>query len=285
MASTQNMVAGVGLVDRARKSRWPARMDLAQSLSGLVLGLFMWGHMVFVASILVSKDAMWTIAKFFEGYFIFGRSYPGLVSMIVGLVLLLVVLHAFLAMRKFPANYRQWRTFAAHRALLHHGDTTLWWIQVLTGFALFFMASIHLYQMLMHPGLIGPYESSDRVWSGRWWPLYLVMLFAVELHAGIGLYRLAVKWGWFMGPDPNAGRRRLQALKWALTAFFLVLGLATLAAYMKIGYDHRDRAGEIYTPAWVIKKSEATPLSESGVMPAPDRGRGQAPAGIQREPA
>ena len=34
-------------------------------------------------------------------------------------------------------------------------------------------------------------------------------------------------------------------------AFFIVLGLATLAAYMKIGYEHRDRVGERYTPSWV----------------------------------
>ncbi len=250
MSAQFDLPAGVGLADAARKSRWPARMDWAQSMSGLLLGLFMWGHMFFVASILLGKDAMWTIARAFEGYFLFGRSYPGIVSVIVGGVLALIVLHAFLAMRKFPANYRQWRTFAAHRALLHHGDTTLWWIQVITGFMLFFMASVHLYQMLMHPGMIGPYESSDRVWSERWWPLYLVLLFAVELHAGIGLYRLAVKWGWFVGPDSNAGRRRLQAIKWALTAFFLALGLATLAAYIKIGIEHEGRVGEIYVPTW-----------------------------------
>ena len=34
--------------------------------------------------------------------------------------------------------------------------------------------------------------------------------------------------------------------------FFLVLGLATLAAYIKIGYEHRDRVGERYTPSWVV---------------------------------
>jgi fumarate reductase subunit C len=51
------VVAGVGLADRPRKSRWPARMDLVQSLSGLALGLFMWGHMFFVSSILVTQIA------------------------------------------------------------------------------------------------------------------------------------------------------------------------------------------------------------------------------------
>ena len=251
MKSITEVIAGVGLIDRPRKSRWPARMDLAQSTSGLILGLFMWGHMFFVSTILISKDAMWAVTRFFEGYFVLGKSYPGMVSVIVAGVLSLIVVHAFLAMRKFPANYKQYRTFIGHRKLLAHEDTTLWWVQAVTGFALFFMAAVHLYQMLMHPGAIGPYGSADRVWSASWWPLYLVMLFCVELHGGIGLYRLSVKWGWFEGKDPAASRRILKTVKWAITVFFLILGLATLAAYMKIGYEHRDRVGERYTPAWV----------------------------------
>jgi fumarate reductase subunit C len=103
--------------------------------------------------------------------------------------------------------------------------------------------------MLSHPDRIGPFESSDRVWSDHFWPLYIVLLLAVELHGGIGLYRLAVKWGWFSGPDPAATRHRLKLVKWAITVFFLVLGFATLAAYVKIGIAHKDRYGEPYVPA------------------------------------
>jgi fumarate reductase subunit C len=246
-----DVIAGVGLRNARRKSRWPARLDLAQSVSGLLLGLFMWGHMFFVSSILVSEDFMWKVAKMFEGYFFFGKPYPIIVSCVVAAVIALFVSHAALAARKFPANFRQYQAFASHRALMRHRDTTLWWVQFLTGFALFFLASPHLFQMLVHPGLIGPYESSDRVWSGGWWPLYLILLFVVELHGGIGLYRLAVKWGWLVGGDADASRRRLSTVKWALTAFFVVLGLATLAAYMKIGYAHRDHVGERYVPAAV----------------------------------
>ena len=96
------------------------------------------------------------------------------------------------------------------------------------------------------------------MWSGRWWPIYLVMLFCVELHGGVGLYRLAVKWGWLEGKDANASRKRLKLAKWALTVFFLVLGLATLAAYMRIGlYEHRDRVGERYVPTYM--KTPETP--------------------------
>jgi fumarate reductase subunit C len=236
---------------RPRASRWPARLDLAQSLSGLALALFMWGHMFFVSTILLSKDAMWTVTRFFEGYYVFGRSYPIVVSVIVAGVMALIVLHALLAMRKFPGSFRQVHTFVEHRATLKHADTTLWWVQALTGFALFFLAFPHLHQMLIHPADIGPYESADRVWTGLWWPLYLVLLFVVELHGGIGLYRLAVKWGWLTGDgdDANATRRKLKIAKWAITVLFLALGLATLAAYMKIGYEHRERAGERYVPA------------------------------------
>jgi hypothetical protein len=84
--SSSDVIAGLDLGDRPRKSRWPARMDVAQSLSGLVLALFMWGHMFFVASILVSKDFMWTVTKMFEGYFIFGKAYPGIVSVLVAVI-------------------------------------------------------------------------------------------------------------------------------------------------------------------------------------------------------
>src|SRR5436305_11368264 len=87
------------------KSRWPARLDWLQSASGLVLALFMWGHMLFVSSILLGKDAMWTVTRFFEGYFVFGRSYPWVVSIAVAGIVSLLVMHAMLAVRKFPIDY------------------------------------------------------------------------------------------------------------------------------------------------------------------------------------
>lgn len=228
-------------------ARWPARLDLAQSASGLALALFMWAHMFFVSSILIGPDAMWTVARFFEGYFVFGRAYPALVSAVVAVVIALFVAHAALALRKFPANYSQFRALRDHMARIRHEDTTLWFWQVATGFALFFLASVHLYTMLTQPHRIGPYESADRVWSDRLWPLYLVLLFTVEVHAGIGLYRLAVKWAGF-GDDAGLARRRLKRIKWTITMFFVALGFATLAAYIRIGIEHEARYGEAYVP-------------------------------------
>lgn len=236
---------------------WPARLDLLQSATGLFLALFMWLHMFFVSSILLGKDAMWAVARFFEGYFFFGRPLPWLVSLFVATVFGLFVAHAWLALRKFPTHWRQHAAYWRHMGAMGHEDTTLWFFQVITGFAMFFLAPVHLYLMLTHPELIGPYASADRVWSGRLWPLYLVLLFMVELHGGIGLYRLAVKWGWPAHPDPARARRRLKTLKWGLTIFFLALGLLTLAAYVKLGMEHAPHAGERYVPAWV--QPEAMP--------------------------
>ncbi|MGB0513337.1 MAG: fumarate reductase cytochrome b subunit, partial [Wenzhouxiangellaceae bacterium] len=211
--------------------RMPARLDLLQSVSGLILALFMWIHMMFVSSILLGKDVFWHVARMFEGYHIFGKPYPALVSAVALGVFVLFVLHAALALRKFPSDWTQYSAFRRHARGMRHGDTTLWLVQVWTGFALFFLASIHLYTMMTQPESIGPHGSAERVLSGLFWPLYLVLLLAVELHGSIGLYRLALKWGWFEGRDPDASRRRLKRAKWGFTAFFIALGLLSLAAY------------------------------------------------------
>ena len=249
----------------ARRSRWPARLDLLQSASGLFLALFLVAHMFFVSSILISKDAFYTVARFFEAGWLFGTPQPWVVSCVVGVVLAVFVLHAWLAMRKFPASFRQYKVFVAHKAQLRHADTGLWWIQLWTGFALFFLGTVHLYGMLTQPAAIGPYESADRIWTGSLWPLYLILLFMVEVHGSIGLYRLALKWGWLEGRDPAATRRRLRVVKTGFSLFFLGLGLVTLLAYIQLGIAHADRAGEPYVP-------DAEPTALAGgadVAPAP----------------
>ena len=233
-----------------KRSVWPARWDVAQSATGLFLGLFMWMHMVMVSSILISKDAMYFVARMFEGEPILGKPYPVLVSGFAAFILALVIIHAFLAMRKFPSSYREYAVLSKHSTVLKHGDTWLWGIQVVTGFILFFAVSIHLYQLMLNPSDIGPYASSDRVWTGGMWPLYLIMLFAVELHGGIGIYRVLVKWGFLQGVDARTTRKKLKLAKWAFTLFFIVLGLFTLAAYIKIGIEHQDNAGEKYVPSY-----------------------------------
>lgn len=227
----------------------PAKLDFIQSGTGLVLALFMWMHMFFVSTILLGKDVMYNVTRFFEGYYFFGESYPSIVSVAAGLVFLIFIVHAFIAVRKFPSNYKQYKIMKNHIKSFDHADTTMWFWQVFTGFSMFFLGSIHLYIIMTNPADIGPYASADRVVTDWMWPLYILLLLAVELHGSIGMYRLAMKWGWFDGTDPKQNRIRLKRWKYAITIFFLTLGFLTLAAYIKIGIEHQDKAGERYHPS------------------------------------
>ena len=228
------------------KSRIPARLDYLQSATGLVLAIFMIFHMLFVSTILVSKDFMLSVTKIFELEFLIegGSAVPVFVS--VSVVFFIFILHAFLATRKFPISYKQLLRLNTYSKLMNHEDTNLWYVQIVTGFLMFFLGSVHLYTMLTNPANIGPYASADRIVTDMMWPLYLVLLFAVELHGAIGLYRLSVKWGWFDGDNPRQTRKKLKTFKNILSIFMLVLGVVTLIAYMKIGFEHQDNYGQRY---------------------------------------
>ena len=257
----------LGKTEEGKKSRLPAKLDFMQSFTGGFLALFMWGHMLFVSSILISKDFMYTITKFFEGSFIFNEGQPIIVSIIAFIVFAIFIVHAALGMRKLPGNFKQFQVMKAHSKSMNHDDTKLWFIQAFTGFAMFFMGSIHLYIIMTHADAIGPNASSDRVWSEYMWPLYILLLLAVEFHGTIGLYRLCVKWGWFDGENPKATRKTLKKIKWALTVFFLVLGFASLAAYMKIGMENaaNGTVGQKYTPTACVIEYKITNKSVGGI--------------------
>lgn len=242
----------LGTTVSKKKSRVPAKLDYLQSATGLFLGLFMWGHMLLVSSILVSKDFMYFVTKMLEGSFIIEGGSPILVSIVAFVVFVVFIVHAAMGLRKLPANYKQYQVMKAHSNNMNHEDTKLWFIQAFTGFSMFFLGSIHIFIIMTNSDTIGPYASSDRVWSNWMWPLYILLLLAVEFHGTIGLYRLSVKWGWFDGKDPKATRIKLKKLKKILTWFFLILGFTTLLAYMKIGYEHSSKAGERYIPTAMI---------------------------------
>ncbi len=227
-----------GVQPDGRKSRLPAKLDFIQSVTGAFLALFMVGHMIFISSILISKDFFNAIAKFMELPFIFGDN-PLMVSVVGGTVLLIFVMHAGVALRKFPGNYRQYKVSFTHAHMMNHTDTRIWFIQVFTGFAMFFLGSVHLYIIITHPAITAD-VSAGRMAMEWMAPLYLLLLLAVEFHGAIGLYRLALKWGWFLGDTPKKGRKKLKLYKHALTIFMLTLGVLSLAAFIKIGLENRS---------------------------------------------
>jgi len=246
----------------------PARLDFLQSGTGLILGLFMWVHMLLVGSIIFGKGSFNFVAKTMELAFLSdtGQGFPIVVFFAVFVVFTLFILHALLGVRKFPISWKQHRILRDQMQMMNHSDTNLWYIQVVTGFIMFFLGSVHLYIMLTHPGGIDPYMSADRMISGNMWPLYLILLICVELHGTIGLYRLCMKWGWFGGKDAKKSRKKLKSLKDKATIFFMTIGILALLVFVVIGINHRDNVGERYSKHAAavehVQAEEAIPVKE-----------------------
>ena len=237
-------------------NKLPARLDFIQSVTGVVLALFISGHILFESSILISHDAMYAMTQFFEGYYFLGETYPEIISVLALTVLAIIVVHAIVALRKFPSNYKQYKVMKEHMVRMNHHDTSLWAIQVITGFAMFFLASIHLYTMISQPEMIGPYASSERMVTEMMWPLYLLLLFAVVIHAGIGVYRLILKWGLFEADQQKFMKQRralLRTIMYFVVTLYLTVGVFSLMRYMSIGYEHDFANGERYHPQGVTK--------------------------------
>ena len=277
--------------NKKKKSRLPARLDFAQSGTGLILGLFMWVHMILVASIILGKGSFNFVAKMMELAFLSdtGHGFPVAVFLAVLVVFTLFIIHGMLGVRKFPISWKQHRIIRDQMQMMNHTDTNLWYVQVVTGFIMFFAGSVHLYILLTHPS-IDPYISADRVFSANMWPLYLVLLACVELHGTIGLYRLCMKWGWFGGNNPRQSREKLEQIKNRATIFFLSIGVLALLVFIVIGFNHRDAVGQRYDTGAAVSEQaqEAAPqaLSEQEGAPAETQVMEQAePAGPAEEAA
>jgi len=226
----------LGVTTQRRKSRCPARLDLIQSGTGIFLGLFMWLHMLFVSTILFGEDMFNRVVYMFEMRFISNSPAMSYLTMIVAIgVLIIFFVHALLGMRKMPISFRQWQAYRAHAKRMNHPDTNLWLIQAITGFIMFFLASAHLC-IIAFSGELSAEISATRVSTHLMFLFYLVLLFAVELHGGIGLYRVWAKWGFFEGKDAKESRQKLIKARNFISVVFLVLGILNLIVFIKIGF-------------------------------------------------
>jgi fumarate reductase subunit C len=203
----------------SRTGRAAAILDVLEACSGLVLALFLWVHMIFVATIFFGPETFDGIAHALDTYYL---SYTGIPPLIA-----VFILHFLLAARKIPFTWRDQRVIWKHAGLLAHRDTWSWVFQAVSGMAILLLASIHFWVVLT----AWPIESSLSIYRVGRMPqfiFYLVLLFLGELHAGIGLYRLAVKWGW-------PSRKRANLFLEIISAAFLVLGLWALLVFRRLG--------------------------------------------------
>ena len=239
------------LVAAKEQARRQWKLDAISTGTGVFLALFMWGHMFFVSTILTGERGFNFIADMFEHYWL---AQPTVV-----LVTIVFFVHFVTASRKIPAKlaerkrlkklgddieHSEWNISEADRAELEkvrpHEETALWIWQVRSGMIILALGSIHLFVVgadvaqrtfgLGEAIGINAAETMARVQDGMWL-LYAVLLYMVELHAGIGLYRVTVKWG--LGSRiPIIGsritRRMARTMETVVLWFFLIIGFITL---------------------------------------------------------
>ncbi len=215
--------------------------------SGLILALFMWGHVLLVGSILTGERGFDWLATALEDYYI---AQPTILA-----IFFLFLVHAVFAARKIPAQLAERKriieltkglrnsgrekvaTRTPYSPFRPHVESMLWIWQVRTGMIMLVLGSFHLLLLTLdiftplygEAAGIESVSSMARVQAGLWLP-YAILLLCVEFHASVGLYRLAVKWGadlWF-------SRATLHRIEQVI--FWVILGLGTLTLLVLAGW-------------------------------------------------
>jgi fumarate reductase subunit C len=205
----------------ARTSRRDALLDWLQMLTGAGLVLFMWAHMILVASVVVGQETMNAIAGFFEATYMAQVGGPAIFAVFI--------VHFLLGARKIPFRARGQETIWKHSRMMRHADTWLWVIQAVTAMVVLVMGSIHMWVVLTDLPITAA-KSAARIQGGFWLVFYLVLLPMVELHVSIGWYRIAVKWGVIKARTRPQAKRAEKIL----LLVFLVIGLAALVRFVTL---------------------------------------------------
>ncbi|MFZ5590962.1 MAG: succinate dehydrogenase [Bacillota bacterium] len=200
-----------------RNPRAELYYDLVELFSGLCLVGFLWTHMIFVATILLGEDVYNALAKGLDDYYL---SYIG-----IPIVIVIAIMHILTAGRRIPTRYQEQKIIWRHAKMIKGTDTWVWVFQVITGVAILALAAMHVFTILTNWPIQAD-VSAERM-KAFWW-FYLILLFLGEYHAGFGIYRQFVKWGWFP-------RKPLGYVTKMITVIILALGLAALWVFNSLG--------------------------------------------------
>jgi fumarate reductase subunit C len=195
-------------------------------LTGVGLVAFMWCHMVLVASVNfyyvgLGGRVMDRIAHFFEATYMAQIGGP--------IIALTMLTHFVLAARKLPFHAREQKAMWRHTVNFNHLDTWLWVVQAVTAFIILIMGCIHMWTVLTNLPITAA-KSAARIQTGWWLAFYILLLPMIELHVGIGIYRIGVKWGFIK----RSNRQALHSFENKLTAVMIAIGLVTLFTFFFI---------------------------------------------------
>ncbi|SCM74376.1 succinate dehydrogenase/fumarate reductase transmembrane subunit [Desulfovibrio sp. 86] len=191
------------------------RLDFWQAATGAFLALFVCVHLLLEGTVVISPALTNGIAWFLEATW--------LTHLVAPIIILMVVFHFYIAARKMPFRAHELGIFVRHSKSLKDFDTWLWLVQVFTAIAILLGVFFHVYA-IMTDLPINVAGSAKRLHSG-WLAFYVVFLPCVILHTGIGVYRLAVKYGVCVKSAKDMCRKWI----WIVMGCYLLLGSLALA--------------------------------------------------------
>ena len=196
---------------QVKSPRFEALTELVQLVTGLFLLAFIQVHLFAVSTIIISAKSFNDYSAKLEHYYLAQVGIP--------LVILAIIIHGLVAMRKAPWNIQEARVLFQHSKRLAHLDTWLWVVQILTGFMILVLAASHIASVFA-TWPIDAATSVKRV-QGGYFTFFVLLILAGEIHGMVGLYRILVKWSWIQ-------RKKFTKLLVYATVFFVALGLVTL---------------------------------------------------------
>lgn len=195
-----------------------AIVETLQMISGLLLVLFLWVHMVFVASIWIGVGAFNALAGFMDKF--------GLLPVTIVFLSLVGGTHMAVVIRRMPRRFVEQKMVWKHAKLIHHGDTWSWVFQSITGSAIVILAVVHV-AIVSFAG-INANLSSIRVASPGFLIFYGILLLLSEYHASVGVYRIFVKWGF-------VNRHSVKHVFEAVSVLMIIIGGITLGILYMLG--------------------------------------------------
>lgn len=195
-----------------RKPKTDLYYDLIELFTGITLVIFLWMHTFFVSTILLGHEVFNALSEGLDRYYL---PYVG-----IPFIIIILFAHILTAGRRIPTRYQEQKIILRHARMIKSTDTWIWIFQIITGIAILVLTSIHLWVIITG----WPIEAETSLYRLNYffW-FYLVLLLLSQSHAGFGVYRQFVKWGWLP---------RKPVLVVAIT---LALGLIILGFSLHLG--------------------------------------------------
>lgn len=193
-------------------------VDVGELVTGLLLVLFLWTHMLFVATVFINTKVFNALAGLLES--------TGMAYVATGAVPALIAVHIVLVMLKVPTRVSEQRMAWGIARRMYSYEIWSWIFQILSGAAILALASIHIWSITTSFPIIAA-KSATRVYE-KFFVFYIILLFIGELHATVGLGRQLIKWGWW-------DRHKANLVTKIVTACMIALGLGALIIFKRMG--------------------------------------------------